>query len=561
MHPDGTAHGGSAILIKSRVHHYEGTHFCTQQIQSTNIVIEDWVGELQISAIYSPPKHSLKKEDYELFFKTLGSRFLAGGDYNAKHTHWGSRLISPKGRQLLYAIESLNFNVISTGEPTYWPTDTNKTPDLIDFFVTKGLSNSNVTCKSCFELSSDHSPVILKLSRIGKQILPPCHLHNSKTNWALFQQTVQDQLNMNICLKTEDDIIEAVEHFNQCIQKASWISTPSIKCKNKTKFPKSITDFITLKREARKTWQRTRCPNDKKYFNLLCKQLKEILSDFKNSNVEKHLESLSPTASTDYSLWKATRSMSKSVLSQPPIRKADNSWAKTDIEKAETFANHLEKVFAPNISMPPDYIMSKVSSSLKETYQLDLPIKKFSKSEVIRTIKSLKPKKTPGYDLITAKILNELPDEGFYFLTCVFNAVLRLSYVPPQWKVAQIKMVVKPGKPPEDVKSYRPISLLPIPSKVLELLFLNRLAPIIEERRLIPDHQFGFRKGHGTIEQVHRVVNCINKALDEDKFCTAIFLDISQAFDKVWHDGLLFKLREVLPINYYIFLKSYLSDR
>ena len=176
-------------------------------------------------------------------------------------------------------------------------------------------------------------------------------------------------------------------------------------------------------------------------------------------------------------------------------------------------------------------------------------------------MKSLKPKKTPGYDLITAKILNELPDEGFYFLTYLFNAVLRLSCVPPQWKVAQIKMVAKPGKPPEDVKSYRPISLLQISSKILELLFLNRLAPIIEERRLIPEHQFGFRKGHGTIEQVHRVVNCINKALDEDKFCTAIFLDISQAFDKVWHDGLLFKLRKVLPINYYIFLKSYLSDR
>ena len=114
----------------------------------------------------------------------------------------------------------------------------------------------------------------------------------------------------------------------------------------------------------------------------------------------------------------------------------------------------------------------------------------------------------------------------------------------PQWKVAQIKMIVKPGKLPEDVKPYRPISLLPIWSKILELLFLNRLTSIIEESSLIPDHQFGFRKGHGTIEQVHRVVNCINKAIDENKFCTAIFLNISEAF-------------EVLPINYFIFLKSY----
>ena len=55
-------------------------------------------------------------------------------------------------------------------------------------------------------------------------------------------------------------------------------------------------------------------------------------------------------------------------------------------------------------------------------------------------------------------------------------------------------MVAKRGKPAEHVKSYRPISLLPISSKVLELLFLNRLAPIIEERRLIPDHNLDFEK-------------------------------------------------------------------
>ena len=71
MHPDGKAHGGSAILIKSKIHHHESIHYCTQQIQSTNVIIDDWIGELQISAIYSPPKRSVKKEDYEIFFKDI----------------------------------------------------------------------------------------------------------------------------------------------------------------------------------------------------------------------------------------------------------------------------------------------------------------------------------------------------------------------------------------------------------------------------------------------------------------------------------------------------------
>ena len=52
MHPDGKAHGGSPILI-SKIQHHDSLHFSTQQIQSTNIIIDDWIGELQITAIYT----------------------------------------------------------------------------------------------------------------------------------------------------------------------------------------------------------------------------------------------------------------------------------------------------------------------------------------------------------------------------------------------------------------------------------------------------------------------------------------------------------------------------
>ncbi|KAH0813919.1 hypothetical protein GEV33_008872 [Tenebrio molitor] len=101
------------------------------------------------------------------------------------------------------------------------------------------------------------------------------------------------------------------------------------------------------------------------------------------------------------------------------------------------------------------------------------------------------------------------------------------------WKVAQIIMILKPGKKPEHVSSYRPISLLPMLSKVLEKLYVKKLNIIIAERKIIPNHQFGFRNEHGTIEQVHRLVNQINKDLNAKRYCSAAFLDISQAFDKI----------------------------
>ena len=71
--------------------------------------------------------------------------------------------------------------------------------------------------------------------------------------------------------------------------------------------------------------------------------------------------------------------------------------------------------------------------------------------------------------------------------------MLRLGYYPIQWKLAQVIMVAKPGKPPTETYSYRPISLLPIMSKLFERLLLKRTEEAAPLNELIPDHQFGFR--------------------------------------------------------------------
>jgi hypothetical protein len=118
---------------------------------------------------------------------------------------------------------------------------------------------------------------------------------------------------------------------------------------------------------------------------------------------------------------------------------------------------------------------------------------------------------------------------------------------------------LKPGKPPKELTSYRPISLLLSVSKVFEKLLLKGLLPVVENNRSVPNHQFGFRQRYFTVEQTGRIVKRRNESLETNLYCSAAFLDISQAFDKVWHTGLLYKSRRSLPLNY--FLKSYLHSR
>lgn len=562
MHPDGKAHGGSAILIKNNIRHYPINNYCTEKLQSTNIVIEDWSGPIIISAVYSPPKHTIKQEDYEDFFKSLGLRFIVGGDFNAKHTFWGSRIITPKGRQLLFSINKLRLGVASTGEPTYWPTDTKKKPDLIDFYITKGISSNHVSCKSSAELSSDHSPVELLLSRWILQTEKPCRLHSRKTNWTLFRELIANSIDMKVPLKSDEDITNAVEHFDIIVQQAAWATTPPPTASNsdRTHCSLPVRELLSKKRKARKRWQATRHPDDRTAYNKLTAQLKKLLSDDRNQGITEYLQQLDAKPSTDYSLWKATRSLKRPINHLPPLLTAKNSWAYSDAEKAEVFKEHLQKVFRPNHDVGSTKI-DVVSILLEQTHQLDPPIDKFSKTEIKTEILKLDAKKAPGYDLITATILKELPEEGIKYITQLYNAILQRAFVPPQWKVAKIIMIPKPGKNPADVKSYRPISLLPIPSKVMEKLFLRRLNPTINEYKLIPDYQFGFRREHSTIEQIHRLVEGILQTFERKEYCTASFLDISQAFDKVWHDGLLYKIKKLLPINYYNFIRSYLVDR
>jgi hypothetical protein len=75
---------------------------------------------------------------------------------------------------------------------------------------------------------------------------------------------------------------------------------------------------------------------------------------------------------------------------------------------------------------------------------------------------------------ITGKVLKELPIIGIKYLTQLFNAVLLKGYFPAQWKAAQIILILKPGKPPNELTSYRPISPLPIVPKDFEKLLFKR---------------------------------------------------------------------------------------
>jgi hypothetical protein len=174
-----------------------------------------------------------------------------------------------------------------------------------------------------------------------------------------------------------------------------------------------------------------------------------------------------PAESSDYFLWKMAKKI-KRVKKPPPLRTSQGNWARSNVERAHPFTEHFAKVFQlyPSVYEPDEE--EALIHLLETPYQLEPPINCLKKAEVQEVINSQNPKKSSGYDTITGKILKELPIIGIKYITQLFNAVLLKVYFPAQWKVTQIIIILKPGKPPNKLTYYQQISLLSNVSKVFK---------------------------------------------------------------------------------------------
>ena len=93
------------------------------------------------------------------------------------------------------------------------------------------------------------------------------------------------------------------------------------------------------------------------------------------------------------------------------------------------------------------------------------------------------------------------------------------------------------------------------------MIIYDRIKPVIEKEKLIPDYQFGFRNKHSMIEQIHRLINEIILAFENKQYSTAFFMDIEKTFDKINYESLLQTIRKQFPEQIHQLIKSYLSSR
>jgi hypothetical protein len=110
-------------IIRNNIKHFEKEKYVTRDIQATTVTSKQ---RLTVNAIYCPPSYNNYANEFKTLFDKMSSCFIIGGDFNAKHTHWGSKLITTKGHELYKAVADTGCEIVSTGKPTYWHRDPKK---------------------------------------------------------------------------------------------------------------------------------------------------------------------------------------------------------------------------------------------------------------------------------------------------------------------------------------------------------------------------------------------------------------------------------------------------
>ena len=321
-----------------------------------------------------------------------------------------------------------------------------------------------------------------------------------------------------------------------------WLTSKIKKMKRKRK--RLYDKYMQLRTE-------TNHDNYKMYRNKVTNEIRKS----KKSVTDKISSKLRDTNLQPKDYWRTLKQFIKPQQrsSIPPLN-ADGIILDDDTDKA----NFLNDYFTQQTSLD-DTHASLPATPLENNSTLNSIL--ITRGEVQEILKYLKVGKAVGPDTISNKLLKELSTPLSSPLCDLFNFSLRRGQFPNSWKEANITPIHKKDDP-SDVSNYRPISLLNTIGKVFEKIVHKHVFNFFRDNNILTSLQSGFLPGDSTVNQLVDLYNTFCKALDDGKEVRAIFCDISKAFDRVWHRGLLYKLRRAgITGSLLSWFSNYLQDR
>ena len=523
-----------------------------------------------ISVIYRFPSQSADEfESFLLNFEQLlddvsqcrPSLSVITGDFNARSVSWWSNDINTtEGLKLSSMSSSVGFTQL-INEPTHIQSSSSSCIDLI--FTDQ--PNLSVNCGVHASIHPNcHHQIVYSRFNLHIYYPPPYQrlIWDYKKADATKIRKALDSVNWER-LFDKKNVNAQVLKLNETTLNVFRNYVPSkyltIDDKDPVWMNETIKSKIKIKNKIFKEYiQNGRFASDFVFLESLITELNELISSTKTLYYENLAKKLNNPLLQAKTYWSILRTFynDKKIPLIPPLLIEDKFV--TDIQ---TKANIFNKFFAEqctplkNDSLLP---LNQIFLTQSRLNSLD-----FNEDEIIKIIRALNVNKAHGCDDISIRMIKICDKSLLKPLILLYENSIKDSCYPDIWKRSNIIPVHKKNDK-RLVDSYRPISLLPIFGKIFEKIMFNRVYKFLLEERLLNPNQSGFRPSDSCINQLLAITHEIFEAFDCNPplEVRSVFLDISKAFDKVWHEGLIYKIKSVgISGELCKLLENYLSGR
>lgn len=514
--------GGTALIIHDSIP-FKQIFFHT--LSNNFQIVAAVVSDITILSIYIPPSTIFVENEWSSFISQIRPPYMILGDFNAHSPSWGSELTNRSGRNLLDFIDTYNLCILNDGSPTRF-TPPQQRKSAVDL----SLCSSSMISKCSWDilkdpLSSDHFPIIIRFHHLSTlRALHSFTVNNNfkfktkEADWRFFSAELDSLVHST--KSSLENVRRECELFPSMVIKAAEKSIPkrnaNIKITHSTPWwDEECTRSVNSRKEAISIFRK--CMSFENYLSVKRAQAetKRILKNKKRSGWRKFCESLSPESSQS-SVWTS-------------LKKFGSSYAPQRVKHIpeEILISFADKIAPPSVARCEE--MPTFISYPSHSNWLDSP---FSVSELKRVTNSLSDS-SPGPDGILYSFVKAFSDMALEYFLSLINNMFETGYIPDIWKVQKILPVLKPGKNPSEVSSYRPIALSSCLTKVAEHLIKNRLEWFVENHNIISQNQYGFRKKKSTMDNLSIFTTEIRISQSLNSCTLATFLDLSSAYDDV----------------------------
>lgn len=438
----------------------------------------------------------------------------------------------------------------------------------LDYFFTTTDVQSTMRCKTK-DIGLEHKLITIKINASTKILNQFIKIPKwGKTNW----ETVRDFLIMNRRVDcpadrniTNEEIDTYVDDLTKDIASAIMNTVPSgrLGAAPKLTLPEDLLHWYKERRRlkgvlkrARGKWLENvdRIEHIKRSIREANVKIDKITRSRQEVRMEKRLANIENNRNRFKEINHLQGKKSKFAL----IKMKDSYGVNitNEITKTEEFRQFYKELYEPVIPNCKELVKIQQNNQMVNRVPVKTSFDILNKAstnrhcgfltninEIAQLIKQTKPKTSAGLDKIPNIIIKQLPLTYIIELVKIINHCLNNSYFPVSWKKAVIIPIPKKQGHIE-AKDFRPISLTSNVGKILEGVILNRIEK--ESRQgIIPDHQFGFRKGHSAVDALTTLSEELERDKNRNEATAIVSLDIKKAFDSVWGDGLVYKVTKV----------------